>query len=85
MSFDKALQDNVVMLLNLIGDRANCRDCGITVWWVQHRKTGKKAPYTAEAVNHLTECPMTQDFRNQPLLQSVSSPVVDRKAAAAGD
>lgn len=74
---EQQIRSNVIILLNLVGNEAKCQDCGVTVWWVQHIKSGKKAPYTCEAKLHILDCPAREQF--QP------PPVQDRKSLAAGD
>jgi hypothetical protein len=49
-------------LLNQIGDKGTCKGCGRAIWWVKHRN-GKRAPYTAEGLNHFADCPQRELFR----------------------
>jgi len=56
------VSQNVRRLLNLIGDRSTCKGCGAEIWWVTHRN-GRRAPYTAEALNHFADCPAAAQFK----------------------
>jgi len=56
------LRSNIGLLLNQVGDKGTCRGCGADIWWVVH-KSGKKAPYTAEALNHFADCPQANNFK----------------------
>ena len=61
MTPEQQLRDNVVFLLSQIGERSTCKGtagvpgCGATIWWVRHAN-GKRAPYTADAMNHWIDC-----------------------------
>lgn len=63
MSMAKLLQ-NIVLLLNQIGDRSTCRGCGKEIWWVTY-KSGRKAPITMEALNHFADCEKADRFRKK--------------------
>lgn len=58
----KRLRSNIARLLGLIGDLGKCRGCGTDIYWVRH-KSGKKAPYTIEGLNHFADCPAKDKFR----------------------
>ena len=57
------LLQNIYLLLNQVGDRGECKACHKEIWWVTY-KSGKKAPITAEALNHFADCPNAKDFKN---------------------
>lgn len=39
-----------------------CRGCGRLIWFVV-LQSGKRAPYTDEALNHFADCPEANQFR----------------------
>lgn len=45
-------------------DKAECRACKRTVWWVLH-KNGKRVPYTVDGQNHFSNCPQRDAFRRK--------------------
>ena len=55
------LQRNIRTLLNRIGNYTKCPGCKAEMWWVTH-KTGKKAPYSVDAVVHFKECTAPEGF-----------------------
>ena len=56
------LRQNIHRLLTQVGGESKCRGCDAAIWWVVHRN-GKKAPYTADALNHFADCPAAAKFR----------------------
>jgi hypothetical protein len=56
------LRANVVRMLDVIGDRARCKGCGMVIWWIKTR-AGKRAPYTEQATNHFADCPQAARYR----------------------
>lgn len=58
----RELQTNVIHLLNQVGDRGACKKCPKEIWWVRMR-SGRTAPYTADALNHFADCPHADEFR----------------------
>lgn len=57
-----ALGNNIISLLNQVGDPGVCKGCGKTIWWVKHLN-GKKAPYTEKGLNHFADCPQANKFK----------------------
>ena len=57
------LKENVQLLLNTLGERANCSGCEAPIWWIVNPKTGKKLPITGAALNHFADCPQAARFR----------------------
>jgi hypothetical protein len=51
-------------LLDQVGDRGTCKACGKQIWWIT-TKAKKKAPYTAEGINHFADCPHAGVFRSK--------------------
>lgn len=41
-----------------------CKACGTMLYFIEHAN-GKVAPYTADAVNHFTNCPEAKRFRRK--------------------
>lgn len=62
MSDYAKLVSNIYKLLDQVGDRGVCKGCGKQIWWVVH-KSGSKAPYTMEALNHFADCPKADRFK----------------------
>lgn len=59
------VRNNIALLYKSIGaDQGKCRGCGATIWWVMH-KSGRKAPYTKDALNHFADCPRRDQYRKQ--------------------
>lgn len=56
------LQANIDRLFAAIGERARCAGCNAPIVWVLH-KTGRKAPYDHDGVNHFITCPKREDFK----------------------
>ena len=52
------------LMRNLGFDKARCRSCGRTIYWVVH-KNGKKVPYTIDGQNHFANCPQADAFRRK--------------------
>jgi hypothetical protein len=52
-------------LLDQVGDLGTCKACGAKIWWIKTRR-GKRAPYTAEGINHFADCPQAEEFRRKP-------------------
>jgi len=50
-----AVRAHLAKLFRAIGQPSTCKQCGTPVIWVRHLN-GKKAPYTADAENHLAVC-----------------------------
>lgn len=50
-------------LLDKIADPGLCRGCGTPIFWVVHKKTQKRVPYTIEGLNHFVDCPERDQFR----------------------
>jgi hypothetical protein len=56
---------SAVGLLDSIGaDKSTCKKCGSVIWWVV-TKNGKKAPFTAQGVNHFADCPGAEEVRRE--------------------
>lgn len=49
------------LLRNVAGEPVKCRGCEALIYWVTH-KNGKRAPYTAAALNHFINCPAAAQF-----------------------
>lgn len=49
--------------LNRVGDHAFCKGCGREIWWLEHKQSGKSAPYTFDLLNHFIDCPKAQEFK----------------------
>jgi len=62
----KRLRENIRRLLDQVGDRRPCRGatCKAIIWYVR-LKTGKVAPYTADALNHFADCPDAAAFKKR--------------------
>ncbi|WP_428411982.1 hypothetical protein [Pararhizobium sp.] len=58
------LTQNMVRLLNQVGNKDFCKGCGEEVWYVKH-KNGKCPPYTADGTNHFANCPNADQFRKK--------------------
>ena len=58
------LQSNINLLLNQISKSSNCHGCGKEIYWIT-LKSGKKAPYTPEALNHFADCEKADLFRKK--------------------
>ena len=56
------LLSNIKLLINNIGNKANCRGCDMTIYWLKH-KNGKSVPYTIMGLNHFADCPNAKDFK----------------------
>ena len=51
------LKSNIALLYRTIGAEAGeCRSCKAPLWWLI-TKNGKRAPFTAEGLNHFADCP----------------------------
>lgn len=60
-----ALQVEVAaQILNVCGDRANCRACGDPIFWMVS-KNGKKVPYSLAGHAHWADCPNAEEFRRK--------------------
>lgn len=60
---EQIFRKNIQSLFQTIGaDRGACKSCGATIHWVL-TKNGKRAPFTAEALNHFADCPNAQQHR----------------------
>ena len=71
------MQRNIRTLLNRIGNYTKCPGCKAEMWWVTH-KTGKKAPYSVDAVVHFKECTAPEGFGQRQ--QQTDSDSKDRAA-----
>lgn len=58
------LANNVVKLLDMVGNKTSCTACGRTIWMVR-MKSGKFNPITSDAVSHFADCPNAQSFRHK--------------------
>jgi hypothetical protein len=59
------LRSNIKTLYGHLGfEQGNCRACGRLIWWGV-TKAGKRAPYTADALNHFADCPGADQFRKK--------------------
>ena len=56
------LEQNIVRMLDNISNHTQCKGCGVDIWFVKH-SSGKKAPYTVQALNHFIDCPKSKDFK----------------------
>ena len=56
------LHRNIGALLRNVGDPGKCKGCGRDIYWVMHNNA-RKAPYTADGLNHFANCPKADDFR----------------------
>lgn len=57
------LRSNIQLLYKSLGlDQGQCRACGCPIWWVI-TKNGKRAPFTAEGLNHFADCEGADQFR----------------------
>ena len=50
------LAQNMERLLKLAGEKATCKFCGATIWWVKHKVTGARTPYEQDGTPHLIRC-----------------------------
>ncbi len=66
MSEVEILRANIRRMLSLFsgGEKKLCRACRAEIWFIQMR-SGKVAPYTADAVCHFVDCPAAASFRKK--------------------
>lgn len=50
------------LLIRIAVEIRPCKTCGMQIYLVGH-SNGKITPYTAEAINHLVNCPQAEEFR----------------------
>jgi len=61
----ETLRENIHRLLELVAEeKRECKACGATIYFVVH-KSGKRAPYTGDALNHFIDCPRAREFRKK--------------------
>ncbi len=57
-----AIQDAMIRVLELTGDKGSCAGCGAIIYWIRHNN-GKAVPYTEAGLNHFIDCPKRDQFR----------------------
>lgn len=62
MSLPTIEQRLLKLLLLTAEEKRPCRACGVDLYFVRHR-TGTKAPYTADGLNHFVNCPQAARFK----------------------
>jgi hypothetical protein len=60
------LQKLIIGLLEKHGAAARCKGCGQAIYWIIH-KSGRKAPYNTEGLNHFSDCEKRELFRKERL------------------
>ena len=64
-TFYRRVLQHVHMMLERVGERGKCQSCGAVVYWLIHRKTGKKCPYNQEGFPHFVDCPNANGHRKR--------------------
>lgn len=49
-------------LLSMLGDKAKCKECGATIFWIRSRN-GKLMPITEHFISHFADCSGADRFR----------------------
>lgn len=61
--WDMAVARVIRRTLAIIGEEGVCDSCRAKIWFITNPKTGKKAPYSANGVNHFVDCPHADQHR----------------------
>lgn len=61
---DIPMDERIVKLLDMIGNRAKCKGCGDEIWWVKS-KNGRPMPISHDFVCHFTDCSGADKFRRK--------------------
>jgi len=56
-------KNSITNILKNVGELGPCKGCQAQIYWVIHRKSGARTPYSENGQNHFIDCPAASNFR----------------------